>query len=1446
MAAAMIKKRLKAAQEAIGAKEFDKARNEAQKALEFDASNYRANVYLGIALMNLGEHAQSEQAYRSAISSDEKHPLAWQGLSKLYEKLEDWPEHLKTQYQLAELHAKSNDATKCAEAVQSIVQRHRSGGSTPEQLAQALSLYLPDSPFYPILFTLPPPDLTNPTSTTTFEAQSAIQNSLPIIEELVDIYEKAERGVAEEEIKRRRQRLNGPSLDQTLRDVALERISNSKLPALYNEIINHPQTTDDLRRNTESKLLEMTQQHLFSIPADDKHRKEKARVAAALDELIGGIVLLKIPNQLAWTLTTEGKDAEHIEDYDFQVLQQYSELFPKSPLSQMIGAYFAYMDIHPDEDEEEEGRPNVLVEDPEVCVDVMMEAFSSLSDSILAHRLIAHLYEQGADYENAIKVAESGLELVSRAERDWGRPSNGRVDSFTLPACVRKALNITLATSLVHHFPPKHHLRALKIVDELLRGDPDNIPSLMAKGFILYYAKKWSQASEVFGKVAALDHDGLLEVLRAKEEHAWCEAMCGNLVAAADELRVVIETSDELEGHEEDKARAWWRLGRCYWEMGEDHREEAYKYFVTSLKRSSTFAPAFTSLGIYYAEFLSPPDPNRASKCFEKAFVLDPREGDAARRLAEGFAEEGDWDLVNVVAQRAIEGEGGAEDGPEVKASRRYRPINAWAWKAVGAVELTRRNYASAIEPLQIALRTDVDDYMSWLRLGEAYNKAGRYAAALKALEHARELDPNDWVASYFLGDVQRQMGVYEEAIKAFESILDVRPQELGVLDTLGQTYLDLGRLELSTGFSARAEGSFVSAIRVTLELVDASPGFRRVAWKTMADALFHLSSFSILTDEEMVLEVVSSVAPLVTDHPGQGLTALVPCPLVSDENTSTPVFALQVALASYDYRLSLGTLNDTVKGTAHYDLGIALSTFARRTLDSAKRERAQDEAITQFKNAIRAVPSNDSFWIALGNATFATQPSLCQHSFVRALEIDSKNAATWTTLGMFYLQHDDAVLAMEAFDKAQTLDPDYALAWVGQALVASSGGHDRDASTLFEHATSLTATVPEADLEFATRVFRKVNESSTKSRAASSEALLPAFFVLDRYCKQRPQDAAALHLFGLVCERVGHVELGVEMIARAIAVLEAAYEETEDPVIERQFTIAHTNAARLRLATGDFDGALESYGVATSLMPEGEAANEESDSDTHALLAQCQFGSGLAHFKLGRLPEALAQFEAAMATAANHATIRGHVVVLLAQTLWAIGTDEAKESAKSQLLQSIEYDPENLMAVNTLAGMGILTQDDGLVDAALSELLSLPLDQRHERDPEREVTYLLVQHHLGQSEVGKAMSVAQKAVFTEPARSDARQELASLALRTGDRTAALAVLGGATSARADFAHLRASLALYTVVLCLEVSGGDEQQASEALRLAQKGVMLSPWDLRAWETLAYVRSHCAE
>ena len=231
----------------------------------------------------------------------------------------------------------------------------------------------------------------------------------------------------------------------------------------------------------------------------------------------------------------------------------------------------------------------------------------------------------------------------------------------------------------------------------------------MARGYVLEAATKWAEASEFFARVVDLLPGDLDDGLRAREEQAWCQVQTGDDHRGVDSLQHVLQSLNDLDDRDTDQARCLWRLGKCHWELGGeesvlfphpfqmnllfigDKREEAFRYFIQSLKRSPEYAPAFTSLGIYYLECADPPDPTRATKCFQKAFELDEREAEAARRLAEGFAEEREWDLVEVVARRTIDGEGGAEAGvktTEGSTSARYLPTNAWAWKAVGIVEL--------------------------------------------------------------------------------------------------------------------------------------------------------------------------------------------------------------------------------------------------------------------------------------------------------------------------------------------------------------------------------------------------------------------------------------------------------------------------------------------------------------------------------------------------------------------------------------------------------------------------------------------------------------------------------------------------------------------------------------------------------------------------------------
>lgn len=164
----------------------------------------------------------------------------------------------------------------------------------------------------------------------------------------------------------------------------------------------------------------------------------------------------------------------------------------------------------------------------------------------------------------------------------------------------------------------------------------------------------------------------------------------------------------------------------------------------------------------------------------------------------------------------------------------------------------------------------------------------------------------------------------------------------------------------------------------------------------------------------------------------------------------------------------------------------------------------------------------------------------------------------------------------------------------------------------------------------------------------------------------RRSDDPSALHLLGLVCERLGHEDLGVELVSQAISLLEVAYEETEDAEIEKRYAIANANLGRLRMATKGYGEALDAFETAFGLLPA-----DDNDIEMINLRAMCQFGSGLAHFHLGDNIEATRpSFDSALEIAGDNLLLHGQVTVLLSQTLWAVGSEDHKESAKSHLLQ--------------------------------------------------------------------------------------------------------------------------------------------------------------------------------
>jgi superkiller protein 3 len=86
-------------------------------------------------------------------------------------------------------------------------------------LLDSLANYLRESAFNTLLSTLPLPDLTNPTSTTTFEAQVAIHDGLNVLEEMISLTEALEEDSYKREVEKRRTRLGASSPDQLKKEV---------------------------------------------------------------------------------------------------------------------------------------------------------------------------------------------------------------------------------------------------------------------------------------------------------------------------------------------------------------------------------------------------------------------------------------------------------------------------------------------------------------------------------------------------------------------------------------------------------------------------------------------------------------------------------------------------------------------------------------------------------------------------------------------------------------------------------------------------------------------------------------------------------------------------------------------------------------------------------------------------------------------------------------------------------------------------------------------------------------------------------------------------------------------------------------------------------------------------------------------------------------------------
>ncbi|CAG8445910.1 7249_t:CDS:10, partial [Acaulospora colombiana] len=789
-------------------------------------------------------------------------------------------------------------------------------------------------------------------------------------------------------------------------------------------------------------------------------------------------------------------------------------------------------------------------------------------------------------------------------------------------------------------------------------------------------------------------------------------------------------------------------MANCYLNIGAKFHNEAMLLYKKIRQKDQNSIVVLQGMG----KILSSQGKYKESiEIFEEAIKLDMRDyiskselgwdEEAGTQLGKYLESQGEEDLALGIYSTATQANSQA----------------GWAWKQLGFSEFTNGNYSEAAINFQKALRIDTKDVRCWEGLAEAYRQLGRYTASMKTFMRAIELDPSSIYSHFQVANIKQKLGILDEAIDQYNITIEKAKMKgdenhLPSIKGIGDCYLELAKEYFSTGLYGRAAESLSEGLLKMHQNIETYDRYQSL-WKLIGDLcitahfLQNYLHLIPLNSIKKFLKITRNIdldtkLHLSKDIDEFGLNLCDSSNGDSISNSDLILIILTCGCLAYKYAIVLSGNNPDVAPPLWYDLAIAY----HKIFDCySRRDQALDEydhlsagymnvAIRCTKIALKFEPINSDFWNALGILTILLDAKISQHSFIKAIMYSPKNPILWANLGILYLFHSDLELAEQAFSTSRSLDPDYALAWVGQAYVANLWGND-EATELFEHAYEISGGhVLEADYGFASRAFARYK----KSLKYHKSSLISPAFALKKFTEQNPNDPTSLNLLGLLCECLEQSEKSAELFNCAITLIEQkiqqlqqlflAQDEDESslsskiiPFVKRLAYVLG-NLGRVLCSARDFDGSIKAYNKALDLI-------KEQDFKSLLMISfkiYTTLGAGLAYYFNNELENSLKMIEEAFSEIdyaekyldqgqnsednIGIGDLRKDVAVLLSQALWALEGEEQTNMAEDELFACIEQNPNYLPAIFGLCAMGLLQDDHVLVNAAIKEMIKLPL----------------------------------------------------------------------------------------------------------------------------------------
>jgi superkiller protein 3 len=870
---------------------------------------------------------------------------------------------------------------------------------------------------------------------------------------------------------------------------------------------------------------------------------------------------------------------------------------------------------------------------------------------------------------------------------------------------------------LVYYQAPRNHLEAKGIFESILKRKPQFTSALIGIGLVLEEEEQYEQAFQFLEQALKQDPSNG----RIGAESAWCQALAGDYKTGLERLQEYLEypqlDASKQRGREL-RAQTLYRIGVCLWELdpskaARKDRQGTYSKLLAAIKANPNYAPAYTLLGIFYEDYNK--DRKRARQCFQKAFELSPSEIVAAERLARLFANQGEWDIVEVVSQRVVDS-GKARQTPGSK-----RKGVSWPFSALGVVQMNKQEYQKSIVSFLSALRISPDDYYSYVGLGESYHNSGRYNSASRAFNYAE--NPTDgvtlkrsaeegWFTKYMLANVNRELSEFNEALKGYEAVLADRPKEFGVSIALLQTLVEKGWHCIETGFFGEAVDSATRALEVADTITEYKPDAFNL-WKAVGDAC---SLFSWVQEKlpqfpiELVQKALRSQSEVGIDFDthkdvdGLGKDALAS---LSEDTETALANVLRAAILAQKRAISSCAHDIHAQAVAWYNLGWteyrAHVCLEQEGTEESRLTTYLRAAMKCFKRAIELEAGNSEFWNSLGVITTTLSPKVAQHAFVRSLHLNERSVHTWTNLGALYLLQNDHELAHTAFSRAQSQDPDYSLAWVGEGVIALLTGDANEAFSHFTHAFELSeSSLLLTKRQYAVSAFDFLASSPSSSNDITN--LIQPLFALQQLGLQAPYDIPHKHLAALFLERVGNYDAAVIALQVVNETVEQEYEKSESLTSLAHVAQAKTDLARNLLAVESFKSAVEEAETALDLLSELDSDANQSglsgDQLTKVKLS-ARLTAGLAHYFSGAFDSAIPYFRTSLeATGSNP-----DIICILAEVLWAKGGENERQIARDQLFTAIEKHEGHVGLLTLIGAMTVLDDDTETMSAIKDDL---------------------------------------------------------------------------------------------------------------------------------------------